>query len=332
MNTLADRGLPSITVAVCTRDRTDLLADCLASLVALDPQPLEILVVDNAPRSNATAELTATFPQIRYLCEPQPGLNRARNRAIAAAQGDIIAFIDDDVVVSPQWVGAIAAAFANDTAVAAVTGLVEPYELETDAQRLFEQYGGFGRGSQPITYRVHPKSGYRFFYHGTGQMGTGANMAFRRTLFADTGLFDPALDVGTPTNGGGDLDLFFRVLKHGHTHRYEPQAVVYHRHRRTYAELRRQLTNNGVGFYAYLVRNWLAYPDERLPLLLLGIWWFLFWNIGRLLNSLLHPNAFPRDLILAELRGCFVGLTRYQLARKQQLANTAVPLQEAPIS
>jgi hypothetical protein len=173
--------------------------------------------------------------------------------------------------------------------------------------------------------RVHPKSGYRFFYHGTGQFGTGANMAFRRAVFTHIGMFDPALDVGTPTNGGGDLDAFFRVLKHGYTLVYEPTAVVHHRHRRTYAALRQQLANNGIGLYAYLVRSAQAYPDERLALLLQGIWWLLFWNIGRLLYTLVRPDYFPRDLILAELRGSFTGLRRYQLAQRNLLPEKAVP-------
>ena len=92
-------------------------------------------------------------------------------------------------------------------------------------------------------------------------------MAYRHSLFARIGGFDPALDVGTVTNGGGDLEMFFRVLKEGYTLVYEPAALVRHRHRRDYAQLREQITNNGVGFYAYLVRSALHYRDERWPLM-----------------------------------------------------------------
>ncbi len=52
-------------------------------------------------------------------------------------------------------------------------------------------------------------------YGAAGDYGTGANMAFRREVFDRIGPFDPALDVGTPARGGGDLEMFFRVLKHG---------------------------------------------------------------------------------------------------------------------
>ena len=63
-------------------------------------------------------------------------------------------------------------------------------------------------------------------------------MAYRKSVFDQIGFFDPALDVGTVTNGGGDLEMFFRVLKHGYTLVYEPKAIIRHRHRREYADLK----------------------------------------------------------------------------------------------
>jgi O-antigen biosynthesis protein len=260
----------------------------------------------------------ARYPQVRYVCEPRPGLNWARNRAIAEARGEIIAYTDDDVVVDRGWVRALAGVFAEEAGVMAVTGLVVPLELETEAQLLFEQYGGFGRGFERKWYRADGESGERAAtrHGGTGKFGTGANMAFRRNLFARIGGFDPALDVGTVTNGGGDLEMFFRVLQEGHTLVYEPSALVRHRHRRDYAQLRRQITDFGVGFYAYLVRSAMTYRDERWALIRLGLWQLWWWNIRRLFISFVHPGRLPRDLIFAELRGSLMGLGRYQKARR----------------
>jgi hypothetical protein len=209
--------LPLVTVAVCTRDRTADLELCLQGLNCLDYPALDILVVDNAPSSDATERLVRAYPNVRYVCEPRPGLDWARNRAIVEAHGEIVAYTDDDVIVDPSWVRALATLFAENPEVMAVTGLVVPYELETEAQFLFEMYGGFGRGFERKWYQVEPDSKMPWRYLGTGQFGTGANMAYRRSLFAQIGYFDPALDVGTVTNGGGDLEMFFRVLKHGHT-------------------------------------------------------------------------------------------------------------------
>ncbi|MCA1563352.1 MAG: glycosyltransferase [Acidobacteria bacterium] len=311
---------PLVTVAVCTRNRTASLADCLDALERLDYPALDLLVVDNAPWTDGTARLVRDrFPRIRYTLEPRPGLNWARNRAVLEARGEIVAYTDDDVIVDEGWAAALARTFGEEPDAMAVTGLVVPDELQTAAQSLFERYGGFGRGFERRYYQVDAEMGERAAvrHGGAGRFGTGANMAFRRSLFDRAGLFDPALDVGTPTNGGGDLEMFFRVLKTGHLLIYEPRAIVRHRHRRDYEQLRTQIANNGIGLYAYLVRSALTYRDERAALLRLAVWWLWWWNVRRLLISFVRPGRFPRDLIIAELRGSLVGLTRYARARRR---------------
>ena len=311
---------PRVTVAVCTRAGASRLPECLEALVALDypTDRLELLVVDNAPIDDSTQQLVSSgYPSIRYTAEPVPGLDRARNRAIREATGEIIAFTDDDASPDAHWVDAITRIFTAEAEVDAVTGLVVADEIDVSPQRLFEDYGGFGRGFDRQYFRVDTVTRERAArrHGGAGRFGTGANMAFRMSVFDRIGLFDPALDVGTPTNGGGDLEMFFRVLKEGGTLVYEPAAIVRHRHRRSYEALRTQLANNGKGFYAYLVRSAQSYPDERLAFLRLGAWWFWWWNLRRLGRSYVAPSAFPRDLVMAELRGSVAGLMKYSHSR-----------------
>ena len=310
-----DSALPLITVAVCTRDRPDDLRLCLEALRQLNypRSALDLLVVDNAAATSATETLVhGILPEARYVREPRPGLDWARNRAIQEARGALIAFTDDDVIVDPGWLRAIAEGFVDDPDVMAITGLVVPWELETEAQHLFELYGGFGRGFERRWRRYDRQDpDPANAPYGAGRYGTGANMAFRRALFDAIGPFDPALDVGTLTNGGGDLELFFRALKEGYTLLYEPRAIVRHRHRRTMEQLGAQIANNGIGFYAYLTRATRYYPDERWKIARFGVWWFRWWNLRRLAQSFLRPTRLPRALILAELRGSLVGPRRY---------------------
>jgi len=325
---------PFVTVAVCTRNRPDDLARCLEAIAELDYPSFEVVVVDNAPSDDRTEQLVrGRFPQVRYVREPRPGLSNARNRAIAEARGEIVAFTDDDVVVDRGWVGAIARVFAENPGVVGLTGLVVPLELETEAQILFEVHGGFGRGFARQLYRYQPgHPGTQATYQGTGRFGTGANMAYRRSLFAQIGGFDPALGVGTSTQGGEDLEMFFRLLRAGHTLAYEPAAMVRHRHRRDYDALRRQLENNGLALAAYHGRCALIFPEQRAVFVRLHLWWLWAWHIKRLLQSLTRPHRFPRGLILAELRGYLIGLTRYPQARRA--ARAAAPTLEhtgAPI-
>jgi glycosyltransferase involved in cell wall biosynthesis len=305
---------PFVTVAVCTRDHPAGLARCLESIARQDYEHLEVLVVDNAPSTAATESLVAgQWPQVRYVKEERPGLDWARNRAVREARGEVVAFTDDDVVVDPGWVAAIASAFGDGDDVAAVTGLVVPLELETRAQVLFEIYGGFGRGFRRTVYRFGPRERGHV---GAGRFGTGANMSFRTDVVERLGGFDPALDVGTVTNGGGDIEMFFRVLQEGYTLVYEPAAIARHRHRRTHEELRIQLTNHGMGFYAFAVRSVLAYPQQRRSFVTFSFWWLLRWIIRRLLVSMIRPGRFPAGLVLDELRGGLIGLVRYPRARR----------------
>ena len=316
-------SLPSLSIAVCTRDRPEHLAICLNALRKLSRAPLEILVIDNAPKTQATRELIETsFPEVTYILESTPGLDWARNRAIASAKGDIVAYTDDDVVVDEGWSDAIVRMFARNEDVMAVTGLVMPYELETEPQVLFEKYGGFSRGFVRKWYRPSDaeRAKLAMLHAGAGKFGTGANMAYRRSVFSEIGMFDPALDVGTLTNGGGDLDMFFRVLKFGHTLVYEPAAMVRHRHRRDFEHLHTQIANNGIGFYSYLVRNAIEFPEERRGLAKLAWWWLREWNLRRWLQSKFRPVEIPHELISAELKGSFIGLFRYPKAKKRARA------------
>jgi len=308
-----------VTVAVCTRDRTTSLRLTLDALARLNYQALDLLVVDNAPSNDGTERLVREcFPTMRYVREDRPGLDWARNRAIQEAYGDVIAFTDDDAVADPNWVSAIVRVFLENPEVMSVTGLVLPYELETEAQLIFEQYGSFARGFERHWYRVNRGNGKPdTFQIGAGRFGTGANMAFRKKVFNLVGGFDPALDVGTVTNGGGDLEIFFRVLQEGHPLVYEPAALVWHRHRREYAELKRQIHTWGIGLFSYFVRSALVYREARWAIVRFALW-YLWWRYIRRLARwpLLQPGP-HLDLLLAELKGVCLGLFRYQQARRR---------------
>ena len=294
---------PTITAVICTRDRPDDLARALEAITRSEGLS-EIIVVDNAPTSDATRRVVESFPEVRYVLEERPGLDRARNRGLAEARGDVVAFTDDDAVVDPSWAVALADAFGDDAGVWAVTGLVVPLELATTAQRWFETQGGFGRGNRRSWHHVDltdPNDlGGQFL--GAGRFGTGANMAFRRLRLIEIGGFDPALDVGTPTGGGGDLNAMFEVLHHGGVLVYEPRAIVQHRHRREIAELYRQMIGNG-GIFAH-VRSSTALDERLRPAALELRRWYVGYLARQYLRSLAIPGEIPASHVLAEALAC----------------------------
>lgn len=309
-----------VSVAVCTRDRPEALRACLESIAGLDDPVHEVIVVDNASRGGATREVAESFPFVRCVSEPREGLDWARNRALLEATGDVLAYTDDDVRVHRSWVGALGRCFAEDPAAAAVTGLVVPLELATPAQVLFETLGGFGRGWRRRWYSAALHAGTRAGDRlgGAGVAGTGADMAFRREVLLALGGFDPALDVGTATGGGGDLEMFFRVVAAGHLLVYEPAAVAYHSHRDTRAGLVRQMRGNGTGLLSYLLGAGRNYPpQERRALRRVVRWWLVRWAGRRAAASLVAPDVLPPALLLAELRGAGEAL-RAGLYRRAQ--------------
>jgi glycosyltransferase involved in cell wall biosynthesis len=270
--------LPSLSIAICTKDRAKRLSRLLNSLEAVrwnSPfSQVEIVVVDNASADSATREAVESFGGIRYVFEPKAGLDFARNAALRTATGTLITYLDDDVVVDRNWLAGLAKACRDNPGAGGFTGLVLPYRLDTEAQIYFERRGGFGRGFYRNEFRssrfdnpLHPV--------GSGVLGAGCNMAFERALLIELGGFDEALDTGAPLPGGGDLDIFYRVLRSGRTMIYEPQFAVYHEHRETIAQLRRQYWSWGLGMMAFLVKSSRNDHELRSRHDAMVRWWFV---------------------------------------------------------
>lgn len=309
INQVSNVSLPSLTVAICTKDRTENLQRCLASLLSLQRHsmsPLEILVVDNAPSDQQTCQLVGTLPMVRYACEPKPGLDFARNHALQVSTTELLAFLDDDVTVDRLWLEGLTTAFCENPDAGGFTGLVLPYELTTNAQILFEERGGFQRGFEKIRYGQYLE-GNVLYPCGAGIFGAGCNMAFRRSLLLELGGFDNALDTGGPMPGGGDLDIFYRVVRAGYPLIYEPSYLVFHQHRPDLAKLRRQYWSWGLGFMAFVVKSYLYDCEMRSRFIKLVGWWCKY-QLTLLGRSLLKTHTLPVGMVLAEIWGGIMGL------------------------
>ncbi|GAA1235651.1 hypothetical protein GCM10009665_27290 [Kitasatospora nipponensis] len=265
----APAGPPLISVVVATHDRVDQLRLCLDSLLRNGYPRYEVIVVDNAPSGDEAMTLVRDryAGRVRYLREPVAGLARAHNRALRAVRGSICAFTDDDTLADPGWLAALAAAFGQDRRIGCVTGLILPAELRTATQATLERLSGFGKGFEPLRWSLADPPGDPLFPFTAGQFGTGANMAFRTSTLNWVGGFDPAMGTGTPARGGDDLLAFFRTLAAGYTVAYQPDAVIWHRHRSTPQAVPAQVFGYGAGFGAFLAAALAAEPG-MLPALL----------------------------------------------------------------
>jgi GT2 family glycosyltransferase len=179
--------------------------------------------------------------------------------------------------------------------------------LETEAQILFEKRGGFEKSFTTIRYQS-TRPGDPYYPCIGGKFGTGCNMAFRREVLQALGGFDEALDTGAALPGGGDTDMFYRVVRAGYPLIYEPQFMVFHRHRRELKQLRQQYARRWPqGLMAFLAKTYGSDVSHRPQVRRLTLWWFET-HLRELIASLRGNHILPARMILAELWGGIVGI------------------------
>jgi GT2 family glycosyltransferase len=316
-----------ISVVVCTRNRTEQLRGCLEALLALEYSTFEIIIVDNAPGNDDTYNLVSHYP-VRYVREERPGLDWARNRGINESKYNLVAFTDDDARADPYWLQFIAKAFLNPK-VMCVTGYVAPAELDTWAQQLFEfSYGGMGHGLKRRVISLESLTKTQILW--ASSFGVGANMAFRRNVFEKIGLFDIALDVGTPSHGAGDIEMFHRLVTSGYLLVYEPSMLIWHIHRLTMPGLRKQVYDNGRSFGCYLIKCWVENRLSRSTIIKFFLFdWLYKWNLKNIIKP---PGQLQRSLCLSETIGMAISPLAYTKSRKwaKKIVDTYDPENKNP--
>lgn len=307
-----------VSVILCTTGRRASLDACLTSLRALVDPAHEVLVIENASAARlSTADLASWGA--RLIHERRPGLDVARNRGAREAVGSIVAYVDDDCVVDPGWLAGFRRAFADPT-VGFAAGRVQAMSLQRHSERCFEHWFGFDRGDEPLRFTgSDPHPWLRVLPH---QLGTGCNMAFRRSLLLEAGGFDEALDMGTLIGGGGDLDMFARLLRSGVVAAYVPDARMRHAHRTTMRDLRWQFFGYGMSQGAIAAKVAFGQPRE------LRVEAWLMWR-GRarlIIDNLVDGRwrrrggggaGFSGRLLLRELLGILLGTVAYPISRGQ---------------
>ena len=303
-----------ISVAVCTRNRHHSIGATLASLQRQRYADYEVMVIDNAPSDDATERVVREqHPNVRYILEPHTGLDNARNRAMREARGEIVAFIDDDAIADPGWLQGLAPLF-DDPQVLCATGLVAPAQLETAGQDLFERYG-YSKGFRRVIFRLDappPIPGFPY----KGYIGTGCNCALRRDTLELVGAFDPRLDMGTPVPGGGDHDMFARIIRAGYTLVYDPAPVVFHQHLADLDVVVARLGQYQESFMAFITKAVLSDRAYSWPLARHMMYWYTRKTVRGFAATLTKHDR-PFGLVVSEAIGVWRGpVSLYRSHRK----------------
>ncbi len=217
-----------VTVILCTYNRCLTLTTALES-VAQSQMPesvsWEVLVVDNNSKDktrDVVEEFGRRYPgRFRYLFQPQPGKSHALNSGIHEASGEILAFMDDDVVVDEKWLHNLTAVLQEQEwagvggRILPERGFTPPAWISLKDKYALAPLAVFDLGTQAGEMRESP---------------FGTNMAFRREAFSTYGGFrtDLGPQPGSEIQHNEDSEFGSRLLAGGERFWYEPTAIVYH--------------------------------------------------------------------------------------------------------
>lgn len=244
--------MTDVCLVVPTLDRPNLLRRCIASVLAGDMQPAQLVVCDQsagAATRLAADDLARQGSAIEYVHLQRPHTSRARNAGIYAARTTLLAFIDDDCVADPLWLSSLVRRYEADAVnekVAAVCGRVLPLQEGSTSRR----YAVSSRSSTELRRFRRLKGAQEsktFRGWAPWDAGTGGNMLAPRAALLAVGGFDERLGPGSPGRAAEDIDLLYRLSSRG-TLVYEPAATVYHPMQTRDGRLRRRFTyGQGMG-------------------------------------------------------------------------------------
>lgn len=217
-----------LSLVIATYNRAEQLMITLSSVAAQSKSSAlwECIVVDNNSTDNTKQRVEAFIAEhqnlnISYHFESRQGLSYARNAGIEQSKGDIIAFIDDDERIVPDFIGAYISLFEKHPAAMAAGGKIIA-EYPTGRPRWMSHYT-----EQPIANPMDFGDYVRPFPK--GRIPGGGNMAMRRVVFDKIGVFNTSLGrTGKLLIGGEESDLFERIAEAGMECYYSPRAVMYH--------------------------------------------------------------------------------------------------------
>ena len=277
----------NVSIVLCTYNRCQTLKRALESVAALQmPKTVSwhILIVDNNSKDE-TRKVAESFclrdpEHFRYVFEPQQGKSNALNRGVREASGDILAFIDDDVTVEPDWLFELTKPLADGQwagtggRVFLPEGFSPPDWIAPEGHHsLLSILANFDMGPEPCVLSKPP---------------IGNNMAFRKAVFNSYGLF--RTDLG-PKPGSEirheDTEFASRVMKDGGKILYVPSAVVHHeveerRLKKKYflayhfawgrALIRERGPRRPLGI---IPRSWISISERTLHMFPLKVWWWI---------------------------------------------------------
>jgi len=292
-----------LSAVICTRNRPDLIAAAVGSVLANDDPNFELIVIDQSTDDSTRLAIGKHLadPRLRYIHTTRAGLSAAYNRAIAEARGNILAFTDDDCVAPRCWLSSVRAEFERFPGVDLIYGEVR---VPPDAAQ-----GVHIPGLRfACRERLSARDGFRI-------LGMGANFAVRRRSIEACGGFDEALGGGGPLRSSQDFDLQYRYFRGGLVSLVTPAFAVDHYGARTPGQWAATLYAYGFGDGAFYMKHIRCFDVLAL--------WLYSKSVGREIARVVvkrgilrrpHPSEYLKGLIRGALESF-----RFPIDRRQRM-------------
>ena len=221
-------ALPRVSIVIVSWNAKSVVQQCLPSVVATDYPNLEIIFADNASTDGSAAWVAREYPSVKIVRHPENWLfARGNNAALPHATGDLVLLLNNDVEVPPGWLRPLVDTMTNDPEVAAV----QPKLLQYDDRGRFEYAGGAGGYLDRLGYPFTRGRLLNTMETDHGQYddardvfwATGAALLLRRSALDEVGLLDERFEMHME-----EIDLCWRLQRHGYRVRVEPTSTVYH--------------------------------------------------------------------------------------------------------
>ena len=213
--------LRRLSAIICTCDRYDVLPAAIASVLA-QTVAVDCIVIDNSADGAGAAAFADRYrgQPLRYFYEPVQGLSNARNKGLALAHGNIVAFLDDDAVAAAGWAERLLSAFALHPEAGCVGGRIVPRWLAARPDWLADDLLG---------YLSLVDLGSEIRAIGGDEWLAGCNIAYERELLVAIGGFPVGLGrKGTSLLSNEEMKVSERIKAAGRSIVYAPDAVVEH--------------------------------------------------------------------------------------------------------
>lgn len=269
-----------VTVAICTHNRQKDLMEAIHSVKkCLNGCVPKILVIDSSDKK--LPKKYRKNVEYIYSREHKP-VSDKRNIAIRLAKTRILAFIDDDCIVSREWVKSLTEGFKEG--VSCVVGRTLP--IKGLKEGVYEKIFSFDMGKKLRNFKKH------IGIQNPWELGHGNNIAFLLEDLKKIRGFDPELGVGSEGLSGEDRDVLYRIYKTGKTISYCPKAILYHKHPTDKRYMLKVAYRNGYGSNLFLFKE----GD-------FNCLFFFVAGIAKIMLDILLSSGFKRRINIETIRG-----------------------------